>query len=100
MDDELDEAQNLTLDELVVKLRNGRPTDLDRTKSRSRDLNRRAASIVNDATNEPPQGVRLEPGGPRVTIIRLTERPGSDPSSFPTMRRSAVQQTIEVTEQS
>ncbi len=97
MDDEIRAALELTAEELARMERQGEPANVAR--HRPRDLNRMAASIVKDATTE-NQGVRLEPGGPRVTVIRLTERPGSDSRSFPVIRHSVETQTKEVTERS
>jgi hypothetical protein len=55
MDKELDEAQKLTKDDLLAKLRKGRPGKLGR---RPRDVNQLAAAIVREAT-EPDEGFPL-----------------------------------------
>lgn len=61
MDEELEAAQKLTKDDLLAKLRAGRPAKL----ARPRDLNQLVAAVVEEATTEPgppPQagGVSLE----------------------------------------
>jgi len=64
MDKELDEAQKLTRDDLLAKLKKGEPANLTR---RPRDVNQLAAAIVREAT-EPSAGLSLSGDFSGVTI--------------------------------
>jgi len=73
MDKELEQAQNLTKDDLVAKLEHGRAAKLA-----PRDPNQRAKAVVEDATKEKThlRGVVLWPGGePQDHIVLTREQP-------------------------
>lgn len=93
MDKELEEAQNLTKDDLLSKLEQGRPAHPD--------FNQIAAGVAGRvATTMERMGVRLEPSGERVTMIVFTERPGISLPTLPSIPGSATSRTREATESS
>jgi hypothetical protein len=71
MDKELEQAQDLTRDDLVAKLEHGRPAQLSRP-------NQRAKAVVEAATKGKPhvRGMVLWPGGePQDRIVLTREQP-------------------------
>ena len=84
MDKELEEAQNLTRDDLVRQLETGRPAKLSRKHKAPRDPNQRAKRVMDLVTAKSERErqvlvLRPVPGSPRhISEITLQEEERSN----------------------